>query len=241
MLTNGAGCTVDMPLLQVQLGGLGQKAFTYKAAATAREAVATYGNGDLTTLQELEEQHKIRLAINSSPPSGPLDVDGVGLIEWQVALYGGGKNEDGAINVLKFIHHVLEYKVQQGQLREAPPLQVFVCPGLRKMSTTPPRPWVVASSADARVVPKPFAAAPPRGRRHVVIQLERKTKPQAPAGCRRKTIQSIETMFATLNLPMMTRPRPKWRRSFLMPCWTFPCTLWIWWGPMTQSLSGCLE
>ena len=49
------------------------------------------------------------------------------------------------------------------------------------MSTTPPRPWVVASSADARVVPKLAGAAPCRGRRHVVIQLERKTKPQAPA------------------------------------------------------------
>ena len=70
MLTNGAGCAVDMPLWQMQLGGLGQKAFTYKAAATAREAVATYGNGDLTTLQELE-QHKIRVAINSSPQGDP--------------------------------------------------------------------------------------------------------------------------------------------------------------------------
>ena len=166
-----AGAAASTQLWQVQLAGLGQRAFTYKAMTSAKEALASYDNGGITTLQELEEKDHIRLVVASSPPTGLLDVDKVGMVEWQIAFYAAGQT--GICTVLGFIHHVLNHKVQQGQLREVPPLQVFACPGLHVMTVAPPAPWTVGTSHQIKSIPKPFAAAPPRGKRHIVAQLER--------------------------------------------------------------------
>ena len=166
-----AGTAASTQLWQVQLAGLGQRAFTYKAMISAKEALPSYSNGSITTLQELEEREHIRLAIASSPPTGPLDVDKVGMVEWQIAFYAAA--QPGICKVLGFIHHVLNHKVQQGQLREVPPLQVFACPGLHVMTAAPPSPWTMVNGHQGTSIPKPFAAAPPRGKRHIVAQLER--------------------------------------------------------------------
>ena len=115
---------------------------------SAKEALASYDNGGITTLQELEEKDHIRLVVASSPLTGLLDVDKVGMVEWQIAFYAAGQT--GICTVLGFIHHVLNHKVQQGQLREVPPLQVFACPGLHVMTVAPPAPQRATPAQAAR-------------------------------------------------------------------------------------------
>ena len=136
----------------------------------AKEALAQNPDSKVQTLQALESEKRIRLLSGGPPLSGPTDVDKIGVLPWQVVLYVAGDAPNAA---LEFISFILEYKLQKGTLTTMPRLPLH-CPN-GALQGSLPAPWTDACVSDASIqLPKPFATYPPRGRRHVLCQLERK-------------------------------------------------------------------
>ena len=121
VLSSGAisGATADTKLWQVQLVGGGQKAFTYNILATANEVLQEHPDCRVRSLRDLEEAQQLRLVIGMPAKSGENDPDGVGLVDWQLAIYSG---KGGIEAALDFIHFVLQRKVAKGYLNTMPEL-----------------------------------------------------------------------------------------------------------------------
>eukprot|EP00435_Cladocopium_sp_Y103_P022180 s362_g5.t1 len=133
----------------------------------AAEALREYPDPRVRSLKDLEEVQQLRLVIGSPAKSGESDPDGVGLIDWQLAIYSGAGGVDTALN---FIHYILEYKIRKGYVTRMPELAARV---FFPEAVTLPLPWQELKD-ESIVLPKPFAALPPKGRRHVLAQLDPK-------------------------------------------------------------------
>ena len=155
---------------QVQIVGTAQNAFGYQVLAAAREALGQHPNQDVRTLQDVEARLGVRLVLGGPPVSGGrLDVDGVGVQPWRTVLYAMGQDVRYALD---FVHLVLAHKAQKGAIARMPHLAVHFV-GRRAQNMTLPGPWQKA--VDSIHLPPAFAALPPKGRRHVLCQLEWKS------------------------------------------------------------------
>ena len=147
----------------MQLAGE-KSAFTYMITAIAKDALLEHPDDRVRSLQALEAVLNVRLVLGGPANEGVSDPDQVGFVDWQVAIYSN--DLDPALN---FIHFVLDYKVRKGLLPAMPELFVHLVDNLRGAILPPP--W--AQLADTTVaIPKLFSALPPKGRRHVLAQLE---------------------------------------------------------------------
>ena len=154
-------------LWQVQVMGSAKNSFTYQLLPNAKEALASHQDPKLQDLKALEEIQKVRLISGGPPLEGHIDQDGVGIQRWQTVIYAAGEDPSRALD---FISLVLEFKLQRGILAVMPKLVVaFPNGGFQGPLRGPWDLTAMASNSDA---PKPFAALPPRGRRHVLAQLE---------------------------------------------------------------------
>ena len=164
-LVSGAGAATH--LWQVQLAGGNTGAFAFRILTVAREALLEYPNAEVRTLKDLETVLQIRLVVGSPAQAGPSDPDGLGFVDWQLAIYA--TSLEGA---LSFVHFVLNYKVQKGYLASMPELAAHVADvGADAL----PDPWQPLRDANL-TLPKPFSVLPPKGRRHVIVQLEKQVE-----------------------------------------------------------------
>ena len=152
----------DTPLWQLQICHGGRNSFGYQVLAVAREALQKHPNSNVRDLQQLESVLQVRLLNGAPPQSGPLDPDGTGLDAWQVVLYS-----TSLTNALDFIQVVLKHKVAKGHLLQPPSLHA-ACPD--GTVDTVPQPWKLVHPPLHG--PKAFAALPPKGRRHILCQIE---------------------------------------------------------------------
>ena len=145
---------------------VGEKsAFAFMILAVVKDALLEHPDARVRSLKDVESILKVRLVVGSPAHEGPSDPDGVGLLDWQVAVYSQGL---GA--ALDFIKFIVEYKVRQGVLNAIPELLAHVADG---NGTPLPAPWEQVTGSTTVPMPKPFSALPPKGRRHVLAQLER--------------------------------------------------------------------
>ena len=157
-------------LWQVQLTGSAKNAFTYQVNAIAKEALINHPDDRVRDLQALESILQVRFMTGGPPLSGPVDADGVGIQRWQTVLYAAGEDPS---NVLDFIHFILEHKLRRGTIAFMPKLLLQLPDG--GFQGPVQGPWQLAAvTQDSSNLPKPFAALPPRGRRHVIAQLEKR-------------------------------------------------------------------
>ena len=163
------------PLCQIQLAGGNQKAFAYQILAVAAEALREYPDSRVRSLKDLEEVQQLRLVLGSPAKSGENDPDGVGLVDWQLAIYSGAGGVEAALN---FIRYILEYKVKKGYVPSMPGLAARLLQFSEPIAL--PAPWQELAD-DSVSLPKPFEAHPPKGRRHVLMQLDRQEQDGTPA------------------------------------------------------------
>ena len=166
----------DTSLCQVQFAGNNQRVFAYQILTVAAEALCEYPDARVRSLKDLEEVQQLRLIIGSPAKSGDRDPDSVGLIDWQLAIYSGAGGADAALN---FIHYILDYKVKKGYVTNIPELAARMM--FPQAAAALPAPWQELTDRSI-VMPKPFAALPPKGRRHVVAQLDPKEMDQRVEG-----------------------------------------------------------
>ena len=151
----------------MQVAGSAKNAFTYQVLLAAKEALLNHPNPNIKDLPTLEALHHIRLMSGGPPLSGEMDVDGVGVQRWQTVIYAAG---DGPTVALDFMYFILEHKLRRGMIASMPRLLLQMpCGGFQGPLQGP---WQVNTVADANAMPRAFAALPPRGRRHVLAQLE---------------------------------------------------------------------
>jgi hypothetical protein len=154
-------------LWQVQLAG-DTAAFAFMILSVAKEALLEHPDPRVRTLQAVETFLHVRLIVATPSHAGPSDKDRVGLVEWQLAIYSNGLH-----GALAFIELILNYKVQKGILAGVPELLAHVVdPGGAPL----PASWKNLQDLSI-ALPKLFSAMPPRGRRHVLAQLERQSGP----------------------------------------------------------------
>eukprot|EP00434_Breviolum_minutum_P001733 symbB.v1.2.001539.t1/scaffold72.1/size350636/10 len=139
------GATADAPLWQVQVAGMARNMFSYSIIVAAREALPSRPN-----------------------PEVKLILMGSGILPWQTCVYAAGETP---VEALKFIHFILSHPVQHGILPAMPELSVEVIGG--NLGSLP-EPCVLNETPVVDPAPKPFSVVPPRGRRHVLAQLEQK-------------------------------------------------------------------
>ena len=108
---------------------------------------------------------QVRFVAGSPALAGPSDPDEVGFLPWQLAMYSTSLDA-----TLVFIHFILDYKVQQGYLHSMPELVANV---FGNGNVSLPAPWQKLEDASVAML-GPFNALPPRGRRHVLAQLDKK-------------------------------------------------------------------
>lgn len=135
-----------------------------------RDAILEHPNPEVRALPDVEKVLRIRLVLGAPAQVGPSDPDEVGFVDWQLVIYSCGLS-----GALEFIHFILSYKVQKRFLRAMPDLAVHVaCSGCSPLLPLP-APWQMLEGT-AVDMPQPFSALPPKGRRHVLAQLEGPSK-----------------------------------------------------------------
>eukprot|EP00438_Fugacium_kawagutii_P024025 Skav236731 [mRNA] locus=scaffold8096:6013:7347:- [translate_table: standard] len=135
------------------------------ALLPSSEALQEYPDVRVRNLRDLEAVLQLRLVIGTPPKTGTSDPDGVGIVDWQLAIYSGAGGVEAALN---FIHYILEIKVRKGYITRMPALAARL---LLQDAPVLPAPWQAVTD-DSVVIPKAFAALPPKGRRHVLSQLD---------------------------------------------------------------------
>ena len=157
--------TKSTQLWQLQLRQAGPKPVTYQILGSARRVLLQHPNSDVRDLKTLEEHCHIRLLNGAPPQTGPADPDSVGLESWMPVIYCAG---DTPMPGLDFIKSILHEKDENGELSHMPE-----CVLLHVEEKWPfgelPTGWSYQQTQNY----KPFSAAPPRGKRHLLMQVER--------------------------------------------------------------------
>lgn len=159
-------------LWQVQLAGNNTDCFTFKVLAVAKEALREHPNPQARDLRSLDTVLQTRLIVGSPAQAGPSDPDGVGLVAWKLAIYSSSIEE-----ALDFIHFILAYKTGKSLLDAMPLLVAHV---LDADAPALPQPWQLGRGVAVADMPAPFSVLPPRGRRHVLAQLDKEEEAQGP-------------------------------------------------------------
>ena len=145
----------------------GRQAFGYHLLTMCREALQNHPNEKVRDTLQLESELHIKILNGAPPQSGPADPDGVGLEAWHPVIYAPTP-ADG----MNMIHFIMQHKVNAGHLLQMPQL-IALFPD-EDNSTSAPPPWVTQQQHILQATT--FKALPPRGRRHVLLQVELATE-----------------------------------------------------------------
>ena len=157
-------------LWQVQIDHAGYNNFSFKLLNVISDTLRNYPDTNITDLKSLEQHMKIRV-LNGAPSQQKEDndPDGMQFHPWRPVLYVG---DDNLNPFLDLVHRVLQHKVDSAQILEMPVLQVQSnCSQWNPSQEELPQPWQLLRT-EAEWMPNIFKVLPPRGRRHVVCQLE---------------------------------------------------------------------
>ena len=159
-----------MPLYQIQFCGNAQRSFTYQILTSVKEMLEKEDDQEVKTLAEMEAKWHVRIITGAPQSTGRSDPDKVGIAEWAPALYCGGISP---VKGLEVIRKTLEMKAQGQRFAQALPQLKVWTPGALAFQL--PDPWVACKPTEI-VAPGPFKVQPPRGKRHVLAQLELQPK-----------------------------------------------------------------
>ena len=158
------GQTIGTKLWQLQILHDVHNGVAYQTSTSIDEVLSKFKGGIAKTSKAMETAHSIRFT-NTGGKDERFDRDNVGLVPWRGALYSAGPDVRDALHLLML---VTKRKVECGHLLIHPELQVI---GLDEECPYGPLPdgWTYKPVAS---LPSPFAAAPPRSYRHIVMHVE---------------------------------------------------------------------
>ncbi|CAK9113934.1 Uncharacterized protein SCF082_LOCUS52787, partial [Durusdinium trenchii] len=151
----------------IQFSGNAHRTFTYQMLGAVRELLEKGVGEDAKpwTLSDMETNWCIRVITGGPPHSGSVDPDGLGIGEWTPAIYCAGNDPRRA---LQLIFDTLTLRSRKKSVHDLPQLKLW-CDGLPGFDV--PEPWSLCGGGDVSP-PRPFSVLPPKGRRHILAQLE---------------------------------------------------------------------
>ena len=152
------------PLWQVQVMHEMHDGIAYMLSAAIKDALPKFKDGKALTLEAMEKVHSIKCT-NTGGKGDNFDKDGAGLQQWRNAIYVAGPTCHAALELVQL---VAQQKVESGQLIVQPPLQIIDSAASNPLGSLPAG-WIYKQVLDA---PGPFAACPPKGRKHLWMQVE---------------------------------------------------------------------
>ena len=152
----------------MQLAGSSQNAFTFRLLTFAQDALLQYPHPEVRSLHDLEKVLQVRVVAGGPPLSGPEDPDGMGFVMWQPVIYC-----THWVDAFSFIDFLLKYKAQRGYLENTPELTAHIVGANLADDCQLPAPWRLLRDPASFKLPGPFSVLPPKGRRHVLAQLEK--------------------------------------------------------------------
>ncbi|CAE7388806.1 hypothetical protein AK812_SmicGene43285 [Symbiodinium microadriaticum] len=160
----------ETKLWQVQVDHAGYNNFSYKILGIVNDTLRNYPDSNVTDLKSMEQHLKIRVLNGAPSQQGEdNDPDGMQFTPWRPVLYVGN---DDLNPILDLIHRILKHKVDQAQILDMPVLQVQSnCAQWNPAQEDLPQPWQLLRT-EPEWMPNIFKVLPPRGRRHIVCQLE---------------------------------------------------------------------
>ena len=166
------------------MAGSAKHDFANRVVAGSRNALLDHPDEEVRNLKTFEKVKRVRLLSGQVNPREEADLDQIGVQAWNPVIYAAG--EDASEGLL-FIQFVLEQKVAKKELQALPALAVQMLPGV---NFAPPAPWTRMLQAEPPT--KTFAAVPPRGKRHILAQLEL----QGPGDSKKADSQAEESQAA---------------------------------------------
>ena len=157
-------------LWQVQVGHAGYNSFSYKLIGTANDALRNYPDSNVTNLKSMEQHLKIQIGNGATSQHEEHNhPDGMQFTPWPPMLWVGN---DDFNPILDLTHRILEHKIDQGQILDMPVLKVQSnCPQWEPTQEDLPQPCQLLHT-EPEWIPNIFKVLPPRGRKHIVCQLE---------------------------------------------------------------------
>ena len=155
----------DMPLFQLQLLHDQKPSVLFQIVAEFRKFLPSL-DPSIMSLEELERQKFIRLVV---PGDRGLDVDGVGIVAWRVALYAATKDVAETLSIVK---QFVEWKCGQADFSGRHPPKLMLTHSSRAYASDAilTDGWEMKPMGSLSL--HPFDAAPPRGKRHMVLHVE---------------------------------------------------------------------
>ncbi|CAE7362405.1 unnamed protein product [Symbiodinium sp. CCMP2592] len=157
-------------LWQMQIDHAGYNNFSFKLLQVVNDTLRNYPDPNITDLKSLEQHMKIRV-LNGAPSQQKEDndPDGMQFNPWRPVLYVGNENPNP---LLDLVYRVLQHKVDSAHILDMPALQVQSnCSHWSPTQEDLPQPWQLLRT-EPEWMPNIFRVLPPRGRRHIVCQLE---------------------------------------------------------------------
>ena len=157
-------------LWQAQVDHAGYNNFGFKILQIANEVIRSYDDSRLTDTQALETHHKIRL-LNGAPTQAKEDndPDNMRFVPWRPVFYVA---QQSIAFFLDLVYRIMKHKNDAGHITDMPEFHVQGA----KDDWLPPEglaePWQKLDT-DPDWLPSIFRVPPPRGRRHVLCQIER--------------------------------------------------------------------
>ena len=155
-----------MPLYQIQFCGNAARSFTFQVLTSVKDMLEKGDDQEVKTLSVMESKWHVGIITGAPQPAGRSDPDKVGIAAWTPALYCGGIIP---VKGLEVIHKTLEMKAQGQRFAQTLPQLKVWTPGALAFQL--PDPWTACKPTEI-VPPAPFNVQPPRGKRHVLAQLE---------------------------------------------------------------------
>ena len=157
-------------LWQIQIDHAGYNNFSFKLVTVVNDMLRNHPDSNIIDTKGLEEQQKIRI-LNGAPSQqvADNDPDNMNFIPWRPVFYVAG---DKLTHFFDLVHRILKYKVEMAHLLEVPSLQVqSKTRDWLQSEDELPEPWQLIHT-DPEWLPSVFKVLPPRGRRHILCQLE---------------------------------------------------------------------
>ncbi len=157
-------------LWQAQVDHAGYNNFSFKILQMITEVLRTYDDSKLTDTQALETHHKIRV-LNGGPTQAKEDndPDNMKFVPWRPVFYVA---DQSITFFLDLVYRIMKHKNDTGQLTDMPEFHIQSARDDWMPSEGLAEPWQKLDT-DPGWLPSIFRVPPPRGRRHVLCQIER--------------------------------------------------------------------
>ena len=166
------GLSSETQLWQLQIIHEVHNGVGFQTGSAIDEVLHKFKGGEAKSAKAMEAHHGIRYT-NTNGKDEKFDRNDVGMVPWRGALYIANSDFKDALVLLGL---VAKRKVECGHLASLPSLHV-IGESDELVCGTLPDGWSYKKVTD---MPSPFAAAPPRGYHHLVLQVERDGAPSRP-------------------------------------------------------------